>query len=59
MALEDAKRQVDHAFTRDALRGATFENAFGGALRRSRGGAIPRTSAADLAITGIPFDQKR
>ena len=37
MALEDAKTQVDQAFTRDSLRGLSFENAFGGAasfLRR-------------------------
>ncbi|HBT00638.1 MAG TPA: agmatinase, partial [Citreicella sp.] len=37
MALEDAKTQVDHAFTRDDLKGPSFENVFGGAtsfLRR-------------------------
>ena len=37
MALEDAKKQVDLAFTREARRGLAFENAFGGAtsfLRR-------------------------
>ncbi|MBT4830589.1 MAG: agmatinase, partial [Marinovum sp.] len=37
MALEDAKTQVDHAFTRTERRGLSFENAFGGAtsfLRR-------------------------
>ena len=31
MALEDAKTQVDMAFTRDDPRGLAFENAFGGA----------------------------
>ena len=37
MALEDAKTQIDHAFTRDDLKGPSFENVFGGAasfLRR-------------------------
>ena len=37
MALEDAKHQVDTAFTRETLRGPSFENTFGGAnsfLRR-------------------------
>jgi agmatinase len=31
MALEDAKTQVDTAFTRNSNRGYAFENAFGGA----------------------------
>ena len=31
MALEDAKNEVDTAFTRKGLRGYAFENAFGGA----------------------------
>ncbi len=37
MALEDAKKQVDHAFTRKDRKGLAYENAFGGAtsfLRR-------------------------
>ena len=37
MALEDAKTQVDQAFTRETSRGLSYENAFGGApsfLRR-------------------------
>lgn len=57
MALEDAKRQVDHAFTRDDLRGATFENAFGGAASFLRRRYSKDLGGADLAITGIPFDQ--
>ena len=32
MGLEDAKEQVDHAFTRENLRGLTNENTFGSAL---------------------------
>ena len=38
MALEDAKKEVDTAFTRKSNRGYSFENAFGGAtsfLRRT------------------------
>lgn len=31
MALEDAKTQVDQAFTREDLKGLSFENTFGGA----------------------------
>lgn len=57
MSLEDAKTQIDHAFTRDDLRGPSYENAFAGApsfLRRRYG---KDASAADLVITGIPFDQ--
>ena len=37
MALEDAKTQIDHAFTRETLTGLSNENTFGGApsfLRR-------------------------
>ncbi|WP_424986341.1 agmatinase [Microbulbifer sp. S227A] len=57
MALEDAKSQVDQAFTRDDLRGLSFENAFGGAtsfLRRRYGKDL---AGVDVAVTGVPFDQ--
>ena len=57
MALEDAKTQVDMAFTRPDPRGLAFENAFGGAtsfLRRRYGKDL---TGVDLAITGVPFDQ--
>ncbi len=57
MALEDAKRQIDHAFTREDLRGPSFENAFAGAtsfLRRRYGKDV---RGAELVVTGIPFDQ--
>ncbi|WP_212524681.1 agmatinase [Actibacterium sp. MT2.3-13A] len=57
MALEDAKTQVDTAFTRKGYRGLSYENAFGGApsfLRRSYSKDL---TSVDLAITGIPFDQ--
>jgi agmatinase len=57
MALEDAKRQVDQAFTRDDLRGNSFENAFGGATSFLRRRYTKDLTGVDLAITGVPFDQ--
>ena len=57
MALEDAKNQVDQAFTRDDPRGLSFENAFGGATSFLRRRYAKDVSGFDLAVTGIPFDQ--
>lgn len=57
MALEDARREVDHAFTRPDLRGTTFENAFGGATSFLRRRYTKDLTGVDLAITGVPFDQ--
>ena len=57
MALEDAKTQVDQAFTRESLRGASFENAFGGATSFLRRRYTKDLSGVDIAVTGIPFDQ--
>ena len=57
MALEDAKTQVDMAFTRPETRGLAFENAFGGALSAFRRRYSKELSCVDLAITGLPFDQ--
>lgn len=57
MSLEDAKRQVDHAFTRTELRGRSFENTFGGATSFLRRRYSKGLEGADLAITGVPFDQ--
>jgi agmatinase len=57
MALEDAKSEIDAAFTRRDLRGLSFENAFSGApsfLRRRYGKDL---TGVDIAVTGIPFDQ--
>jgi hypothetical protein len=57
MALEDAKNQIDHAFTRADLKGLSFENVFSGApsfLRRRYGKDL---TGVDIAVTGIPFDQ--
>ena len=57
MALEDAKTQVDQAFTRTELRGLSFENAFAGAPSCLRRRYTKDMTGADLVITGIPFDQ--
>ena len=57
MALEDAKTQVDHAFTRDDLRGLSNENTFGGALSFLRRRYTKDLTGVDIAVTGVPFDQ--
>lgn len=57
MALEDAKTQVDTAFTREGFRGLSYENAFGGAPSFLRRTYAKDLSGVDLAITGVPFDQ--
>ena len=57
MALEDAKTQVDTAFTRKGQKGYAFENAFGGATSFLRRTYTKDLTGVDLAITGVPFDQ--
>ena len=57
MALEDAKKQVDTAITRDGFRGLAFENAFGGVTSFLRRTLTKDLTGVDLAVTGIPFDQ--
>lgn len=57
MALEDAKNQVDHAFTRDSLRGVSHENTFGGATSFMRRRYSKDLTGVDIAVTGVPFDQ--
>ncbi len=57
MALEDAARQVDTAFTRDDLRGLSYENTFGGATSFLRRRFTKDLAGVDLAILGVPFDQ--
>ncbi|MGY3437214.1 MULTISPECIES: agmatinase [unclassified Marinovum] len=57
MALEDAKSMVDDAFTRQSLRGSSFENTFGGATSFLRRRYSKDLSGVDLAVTGVPFDQ--
>ncbi|WP_339107202.1 agmatinase [Thioclava sp. GXIMD4216] len=57
MALEDAKTQVDEAFTRQKRRGLSYENAFGGATSFLRRRYSKDLVGVDVAVTGIPFDQ--
>ena len=57
MALEDAKSEIDNAFTRRGLTGLAFENAFAGATSFLRRNYTKDLTGVDLAITGVPFDQ--
>ncbi|SFT76507.1 agmatinase [Sedimentitalea nanhaiensis] len=57
MALEDAKTQIDMAFTRKDLRGPSFELTFGGALSFLRRRYSKDLTGVDIAVTGVPFDQ--
>lgn len=57
MGLEDSKSEVDQAFTREDMRGASFENTFGGALSFLRRRYTKDLSGVDIAVTGVPFDQ--
>jgi len=57
MALEDAKHDVDGAFTRRDLRGLSSENTFGGATSFLRRRYTKDLAGVDIAITGVPFDQ--
>jgi len=57
MALEDAKKQIDMAFTRDDLKGPSFELTFGGATSFLRRKYSKDLTGVDIAVTGIPFDQ--
>jgi agmatinase len=56
MGLEDAKTQVDRAFTGD-LKGLAFENAFAGATSFLRRRYSKDLTGADLALLGVAFDQ--
>jgi len=57
MALEDAKTQIDTAFTRKGRKGLAYENAFGGATSFLRRNYSKDLTGVDLAVTGVPFDQ--
>lgn len=57
MALEDAKNQVDLAFTQTKGQGLAYENAFAGAPSFLRRRYTKDLTGVDVAITGIPFDQ--
>ncbi len=56
MALEDAKNQVDQAFSKDRKRGLVYENSFGGATSFLRRTYSKDLTGYDLAVTGVPFD---
>lgn len=57
MALEDAKKQIDMAFTRDDLKGPSFELTFAGATSFLRRKYTKDLTGVDIAVTGVPFDQ--
>ncbi len=57
MALEDAKKEIDHAFTREDLRGPSFEATFAGATSFLRRKYTKDLRGVDIAVTGVPFDQ--
>lgn len=57
MSLEEAKRQIDHAFTREDLKGPSFENVFAGATSFLRRKYTKDLRGVDVAVTGLPFDQ--
>ena len=57
MALEDAKTQIDMAFTREDPRGPSYEITFGGAPSFLRRRYSKDLTGVDIAVTGVPFDQ--
>ena len=57
MGLDEARDQVDTAFTRPGTRGMSFENTFGGATSFLRRRYTKDLAGADLAVFGVPFDQ--
>lgn len=57
MALEDSSNEIDHAFTRPDLKGRSYENVFAGAPSFLRRRYTKDLTGAQIAVTGIPFDQ--
>ena len=57
MALEDAKSQMDMAFTREDPRGPSYELTFAGATSFLRRRYTKDLTSVDIAVTGVPFDQ--
>jgi len=57
MALEDAAKQMDMAFTREDLKGPSYELTFGGATSFLRRKYTKDLAGVDIAVTGVPFDQ--
>ncbi len=56
MALEDAGGEVDRAIS-GVAKGLAYENPFGGVVSFLRRPLTKDVSGADLAVSGIPFDQ--
>lgn len=56
MALEDADKMIDDAFTRKDRKGLSNEATYAGALSFLRRLYSKDLTGVDLAITGIPFD---
>ena len=57
MGLEDASNEMDHAITREDLKGQSFELTFGGATSFLRRKYTKDLRGVDIAVTGVPFDQ--
>lgn len=57
MALEDAKQDIDGAFTREGFKGRSAENTFGGVASFLRRRYTKDLTGVDVAVTGVPFDQ--
>jgi len=57
MTLDGAKYQVDQAFTREDMRGQSFENTFGGATSFLRRRYTKDLTDVDICVTGVAFDQ--
>ncbi|AXI46239.1 agmatinase [Sulfitobacter sp. SK012] len=57
MALEDAATQIDLAFTREDLKGPSFELTFAGATSFMRRRYTKDLTGVDIAVTGVCFDQ--
>ena len=57
MSFEDAKTQIDLAFTHEDSCGLAFENAFSGAMSLMWRVYCKDIASAGLVFTGIPFDQ--
>ena len=57
MALEDARHQVDTAFTATDPRGMRYESTFAGVTTLFRRRFAKDLAGADVAVLGVPFDQ--
>jgi agmatinase len=56
MGLEDAAKEIDSAFTREDMKGLSFDLTFAGATSFMRRTYTKDLTGVDLAVTGIPFD---